>query len=172
MPQGNYNSFKESTDIGKIGEDAFLTMIANMSGYSFLDVTKNPKYFQDDIDFIVTNKATEVETTIDVKTDTQIGKYGNICVETISNKNEERCKNGWFNTSKADFWFFYDTENEIFYAIKADELRKSYKENSFIHRETFQLENGVSPKYAEVCLIPLAEVTKLPNYRKIKGIKV
>ena len=58
---------------------------------------------------------------MDVKTDTAMHKTENIVVETISNKDKERYKDGWFNTSAAEFWFFYDSVNEVFHAIKADE---------------------------------------------------
>ena len=43
--------------------------------------------------------------------------------------NIEKNKKGWFITSQAEIFCFFDLENKIIYACKSEDLRKWYREN-------------------------------------------
>ena len=63
-------------------------------GYEVNDVTKNPQYFDKDIDFIVRNPDTGKVTTIEVKSDSRMHDTGNLFIE-FSNPRSKEGK-GWY----------------------------------------------------------------------------
>lgn len=158
----NYNNFSEALSIGQQGEQAAATLLEE-SGYQLTDVRQDKHYQAQDIDFLATKGGRTI--TVEVKTDAAISRYGNLCVETISNK--ERKKNGWFNTTAADFLFFFDIPTQTTYTVKTEELRNLYRTNCFRHKETFQLECGQFPKHGEIALLPLSRAAELPSFCEI-----
>ena len=159
----NYDSFATACRIGRMGEKVAEKILIS-AGFTVTDVASDKEWQDKDVDFLAV--AADKTITVEVKTDTQIHKYNNICVETISNKNKERFRNGWFNTTQATYLFFYDTVNEVTHRVKTEELRQLYKTTSCRHKETYQAEaDGLFPKWGEIALIPLHLVAELPHYR-------
>lgn len=81
----NYNSFTTACRIGQEGEKAAAALLA-AEGFTVSEVSDQAEWQDKDIDFLAT--AADYTITVEVKTDTQIGKYHNLCVETISNKSK------------------------------------------------------------------------------------
>ena len=63
------------------------------------------------------------------KTVRRIHETMNICVELESNSNPTMKKEGWFKTSKADWFAFYSPAVEATFFIKREELIALYKQN-------------------------------------------
>ena len=93
------------------------------------DVSNNKDYWKKDIDLLIHNDDESV-VSIEVKWDSRIADTGNLFIETITN--EDTWQEGWFAYCKADFLFYGDSENKVFYVISLDDLRavvnaKNYK---------------------------------------------
>ena len=66
---------------------------------------------------------------MEVKTDRRIHETMNICVELESNSSPAMKKEGWFKTSKADWFAFYSPAVEATFFIKREELIALYTQN-------------------------------------------
>lgn len=159
----NYNSFTTACRIGREGEKAAAALLA-AEGFTVSEVADQAEWQDKDIDFLAT--AADYTITVEVKTDTQMYRYNNVCVETISNKSKQFYRTGWFFTTEATYLLFYDTVNNTIHRVKTDELRQLYNTTTCRHKETFQAEvDGMFPKWGEVALIPIHLVAELPHYK-------
>lgn len=114
----NYCLFEKQKSVGEIGEKEFLQYFdSNL----IKDVRDIEEYQNKDIDFIVNGF------TVELKSSKNISNYNSITIELISNK--EKNKKGWFITSQAEIFCFFDLENKIIYGCKSEDLRKWYREN-------------------------------------------
>lgn len=98
-------------------------------GYIVEDVSKDPLYWNSDIDFIITSPTTGAIKTFEVKWDTKINKTGNLYLE-LENVNSKGFK-GWFEFCKADYVAYGDARTHTFYIIPTKELRKRAQELPF-----------------------------------------
>lgn len=94
-------------------------------GYEVEDTTLNPDFWSKDIDFIA-RKGNE-EITIEVKWDNCISDSGNMFIEIITDI--DKGKQGWFEFCQADYIFYGDSQNNLFYVFKTDDLRQFLREN-------------------------------------------
>ena len=120
-------SFQTQYKIGLEGEELVLRYLKQK--HSIEDVRLD-KYFQErDIDFIVDGVSLEI------KTDKNISKTGNIYLETRND--------GWFNKCRAEYLGIYSPQTKTVYILKYDILKSLLpfgKEISYFYIYTY-LEN-------------------------------
>lgn len=100
-------------------------------GYEVEDTTLNPDYWEKDIDFIA-RKGNE-GISIEVKWDNRISDSGNMFIETITDI--DKGKQGWFEFCKADYIYYGDSNNNLFYVFKTDDLRRFMRNNKTQQRK-------------------------------------
>ena len=163
----NYNNFNMALAAGTKGEQLAASILDSL-GYTLEEVTNQAEYQKLDIDFIVYKGSDTF--TLEVKADSRINQTNNICVETITNK--QLMKRGWFFTTEATVLAFVDTVGRRVHIVNTNELRELYRRSiGFLrHTETEQIECGYFYKRAEIALIPLKEVKKLPSYRCLTAL--
>lgn len=120
----DYNHY---TRIGQTGEQAVLNYL--QKNWIVEDTTKNPEYFDKDIDFIITSKKdpTFVKK-IEVKTDRQIHLWHNLFVERYTRVEKPR-KLGWFYTCQADELYYYDYCSHELHIVNLFYLRNFIEAN-------------------------------------------
>ena len=121
-------------------------------GYTVQDVTQNPAYYGKDIDFIVTKD--NQSDTIEVKWDSRISNTGNMFIETSSDINKR--KDGWFRFCEADYLFYGDSVNKLFYVISMEDI-KDYLDKNYTEERcaTDYRINGAVRKISRGDLIPI-----------------
>ena len=174
-------NFDKLLEVGKEGEKA-VSELLERSGCEVQDVSKEKWHQANDIDFIVrygidfimrqSEKRSVPNITMEVKTDRRIHETMNICVELESNSNPAMKKEGWFKTSKADWFAFYSPAVEATFFIKREELIALYTQNKnklkHIYRD--QVECGKYIKTGLICIIPLQMVKDFcPSTRLISN---
>ena len=174
-------NFDKLLEVGREGEKA-VSELLERSGCEVQDVSKEKWHQANDIDFIVrygidfivrqSEKRSVPNITMEVKTDRRIHETMNICVELESNSNPAMKKEGWFKTSKADWFAFYSPAVETTFFIKREELVALYTQNKYklkhIYRE--QVECGKYIKTGLICIIPLQMVKDFcPSTRLISN---
>lgn len=95
------------------------------------DTTLNPDFWSKDIDFIA-RKGNE-EITVEVKWDSLISSSGNMFIETITDI--DKGKKGWFEFCQAEYLYYGDSNNELFYVFKMDDLRQFMRDNKTEQRK-------------------------------------
>lgn len=124
MDMGDFNI---DTTRGKIGEDLVYKLLKN--GKDCIDVidVRDYAYFRDiDVDFIqIKNNCEPLK--IEVKTDMQAHKTGNIVYEFISSSRLNTL--GCFEKTKSDFIFYYLFKSGHLYLINTPKLKEYVSEN-------------------------------------------
>ena len=111
-------AFNEDLRYGETGEHiAWVQLLESPKTRQVLDVRKDPYFQEKDIDFLQLDVKNNVNK-IEVKTDRQAHKTGNIAFETKSNSNE-----GCLARSEADFIYYYIPEVREVIVIKLDMLK-------------------------------------------------
>lgn len=99
------HNFVNSNSIGGIGESIFYTLLSKLGEVKV--VTKDKKWQVQGVDFILE------DVKYDTKFDTKAFSTGNIALETISRKKDNKIiKEGWVHTSKADCIAYIFLEND------------------------------------------------------------
>jgi hypothetical protein len=119
------NEVIKMADNGKVGEMLF-KQIMESSGYSVMDVSGEPQYWDKDIDFVITSPTTGITKTFEVKWDSRINNTGNLYLE-IANSHSKGCK-GWYEFCEADYLVYGDAQAQYFYIIPLLELRERVKQ--------------------------------------------
>lgn len=118
------NKFNTSNAVGKVGEALLPEFFAKTwPNMRLEDVSMNPDYQWQDIDYILHYKDGSTKT-LELKTDTQGGYTGNFAIETVANK--ESSRKGWIYTSSSDLLAYLfvngmkDGSNNLFIMNMAD----------------------------------------------------
>lgn len=112
------NDFYKDLQRGRQAE----VMVANAfrsMGYDVMDMTKNIKFWHDDIDLLIFDRD-GTQHQFEVKGDWTIGRTDNVVLELTSKVGGD----GWFITSKASHFAFVDMQNSVAYIARAGELRQ------------------------------------------------
>lgn len=126
----DYSNCK-TNKFGEIGEQLFAKLM-EQKGYIVESVTDEPIYWEQDIDFILTNTKTDVKTTFEVKWDSVISSTNNIFFETESNFYGG--VKGWGYTSKAQYLAYGDSHNKAFLVISFNDIRDFEAETKPYHK--------------------------------------
>lgn len=146
------HKFEEDNSAGKRGEKLFKEFLEK-SGKQCKDVSDDPKYQKDDIDFIVEGKSGN-ELSFEVKNDSKIAYTGNIFYESISNVDYGTV--GCFEKTKADFIVICSEPENKFYLIRSNILKDYVRDNRSSLRYISRVEGSNSAGY----LIPKAKVAE------------
>ena len=119
-----------SSNNGKQGERLFKEgMMAQ--GYTVVDVSNDPNYWDKDIDFIITSPTSGLTKTFEVKWDSRIGTTGNLYLE-LTNINSKQWKGeGWWPHCQADFLVYGDAQNNQFHIVPMERLRERVEQLPF-----------------------------------------
>lgn len=114
---------------GNIGEQMAASYLAWHSSVAhFENVSDNPAYFQQDVDFLVTlidGKQVKCE----AKSDRHIAVTGNFCFETTRfnlTTPERAIHAGWSSWSKADYFFIWCPVNFSMYVVQTSAFRNGF----------------------------------------------
>lgn len=156
--------FMEMLEFGQDGENA-IQQYYKKQGNIIYDVSKDERYWNKDVDFIINGQKVEV------KTDTRIAETKNFCFELVSNSDRDRYKEGWFFTSEADVFIIYSPQTSMSYQLLSSEIRELYDRHQqlFVQKKlTFKEYEGLE-KHSVVGIIPIDKVKKYcRNYREVK----
>lgn len=127
------------------------------NGLSVQDVTMNPEYWEKDIDFVVSSGTERF--TVEVKWDSRISTTGNMFIETVTDL--DRCKGGWFTFCQADYIYYGDSFNQLFYVFKTEDLRKFVSAHMMEERKAadYNSRGGVK-KVSQGMLVPIKEFSQ------------
>lgn len=135
------NKFQQDLRTGSIGEESVLQFLkVSKSTKNIMDV-RYDKFFQElDVDFIQETHNNEFRK-IEVKTDTMAHITGNLAYEHTSNKYYNTI--GCFEKTKADYIFYYLTENKNLYILHTETLRSYIHTNKNRFREVNMGDNAL-----------------------------
>lgn len=126
-------------------------------GWTVQDVTQNPQYWDKDIDFVVSSPSQSL--TIEVKWDSRIASTGNMFIETITDL--DKSKEGWFTFCQADYIYYGDSQNQLFYVFKTADLRQFVSSNMMEERKAADYNyRGLLKKVSQGMLVPIKEFSQ------------
>lgn len=127
------------------------------NGWSVEDVTKNEQYFDKDID-LVAHRGTE-RLTVEVKWDSRIASTGNMFIETVTDL--DKSKAGWFMFCQADYIYYGDSTNQLFYVFKTADLREFVATHTTEERKAGDYNyRGLLKKVSQGMLVPIKEFSQ------------
>lgn len=118
--------FEESIKYGEYGEHTVWNMLMNRAEVrSVVDVRKDKKFQEQDIDFLVENNKRQF-TAVEVKTDFKAQETGNIVYELTTDGNV-----GCFEKTKAQYILYFVPKARVCYMISVKCLREYVREQKF-----------------------------------------
>lgn len=127
------------------------------SGWAVEDVTQNQDYWDKDIDFVAQSGTERL--TVEVKWDNRIAQTGNMFIETITDL--DNSKGGWFSFCQADYIYYGDSVNELFYVFKTEDLRAFVSSHMMEQRKAADYNyRGVLKKVSQGMLVPIKEFSQ------------
>lgn len=116
----------ETHKIGKVGEGIVYDILSNCKGITNVeDVSDYVEYQKQDVDFLVYwlgKDKQEKISKIEVKTEPKAAQTGNFFVEKESYYHNGYYRDGWFQSSQADIFFWY--VKDTVYACSAKRLKE------------------------------------------------
>jgi len=158
------HSFSNSNNVGKLGEAIFHQVLKKARVGKFKNVTNEKAYQSKGIDFLIEKG----NIGIDVKLDIQTDKTGNIAIEKISKKqNDKIIKKGWAYTSEAHLIAYMYMDSKSFEWVilfftpeEARTLIDDYEDRPNAVKESFNY------GYESVIVrVPIAELTHITCVR-------
>lgn len=145
-------------NIGKVGEAAAKTYLSGQ-GWEVKDLTACSSFYPKDIDFLISRGRERYY--IEVKWDTRIHQTGNMFIETTTNLDTN--KEGWFEFCQAEFIFYGDARQQLFYVFRLEDL-KDYIRKDFSHLESRKAADynwrGQVKKISQGLIVPIEDFRK------------
>lgn len=94
-------------------------------GWKVQDLTQCADFFSKDIDFLITRGKDQHY--IEVKWDNWIHYTGNMFIETTTDLDFN--KDGWFKFCSAEFIFYGDAKQSLFYVFRLEDLKAYVRED-------------------------------------------
>ncbi|MHC1746935.1 MAG: hypothetical protein AB9856_00925 [Cellulosilyticaceae bacterium] len=125
------HNFKEDLKKAEVSEEKFLEW-AKRNNCPIRDVRYDKEYQKKDIDFLFKNDDVEKEWMgIEIKSDTGIFQYGNLCIELVSNR-YTNSEGWWQHTKNNSKWLmFYMPQIDRYYRIKTKNIKDYIKQHGF-----------------------------------------
>lgn len=101
------NSFEQQKKKGQEVEQIVKRHL-EQRGHTVTDLTDNPDFWKQDIDFIITDRATTKSISLEIKRDDNIYKTGNLFFEIGFDK-QDYYSQGWLEKCKAEYLCYYDS---------------------------------------------------------------
>lgn len=143
---------------GKKGEMAAQQYLLSR-GWEVKDLTNCDSFYTKDIDFLI-SKGRERHY-IEVKWDSRIHQTGNMFIETTTDL--EANKDGWFEFCQAEFIFYGDARNQLFYVFRLEDL-KEYIRQDISHLESRKAADynaqGQVKKVSQGLIVPIEDFRK------------
>lgn len=128
------------------------------NGYTVEDVSNNSDFYDKDIDFIATQEGKSH--TIQVKWDNRIHETGNMFIQISTDI--DNGKDGWFKFCKADYLYYGDSFNKLFYIIKMSDLKDFIHNNMCDERNAADYTfNGRLKKISRGAIIPIKKISSM-----------
>lgn len=128
-------------------------------GWEVKDLTECDAFFGKDIDFLI-SKGRERHY-IEVKWDYKIKQTGNMFIETITDIDAN--KDGWYEFCQAEFIFYGDARQQIFYVFQLEDL-KEYIRKDFSYLESRKAADyncrGQVKKISQGLIVPIEDFRK------------
>lgn len=112
-------NFYDDLERGKLGEQAVIRHLA-ANNYKVTDVTADKEYQKKDIDILVDSELLGKTVGIEIKSLFSFDKYGDIVLEV----KKKHGGDGWYRTSEADFFIFYDVNGNQAFQTSSAKLRQ------------------------------------------------
>lgn len=97
--------------------------------------------------------------TIEVKWDSRIAETGNMFIETITDIDNNKA--GWFEFCQAEYIFYGDSCNELFYVFKTNDLREYVSQKTMEERRATDINRyGKPQKVSQGMLVPIKDFSK------------
>lgn len=142
-----------------LGEQKAIEYLTN-NEWNVTDVTSCEEYYGQDIDLFIYKHGQKHS--IEVKWDSRIAETGNMFIETITDIDKN--KDGWFNFCCADFIFYGDSCNELFYVFSFTDLQDYVKHHSMEQRKAPDMNSyGKVKKVSQGFLVPIDDFRN--NYK-------
>lgn len=137
-------------------------------GYTVIDRRQEPQYWKKDIDLTAIKDGIKQE--IEVKWDSRINKSGALFLELLTDV--QRNKQGWASYTQADFIFYGDAINKVFYIFPVDGMR-DYLKNHLGEYETrtasdYDYRTGQVRKQSRGAVVPLAKFKQAVQVQEVK----
>lgn len=158
------SKFSQDLAAGRVGEQLAADYMTKL-GYEIQDVSHDTQYFSKDIDLLAEKNG--VKMSIEVKSDYNVSKTGNVVIETCTNVGKK--KPGWWYYTEATHLFFVDVRNSIIHCVRRDELKQvlNQHKSELKRRRLKTLENGVYQKESEIVLVPIRLFRELKHYIRL-----
>lgn len=122
-----------------------------------VDLTDDERYYDKDIDLLALRNGKRC--TIEVKWDSKIATTGNMFIETITDL--DRNRDGWYQFVSADYIFYGDSINDLFYVFATEDLKKFVSDNLFVSRKAVDTNQyGKITKVSQGLLVPIDDFRK------------
>ena len=108
---------------GRKGEILVQQYLLSM-GWQVIDLTNCQDFFSKDIDFQIIKGGEKHY--IEVKYDYRIAETNNMFIETRTDLDND--KEGWFNFTQAEFLWYGDQQNDLFYVFLLADLKQYIQE--------------------------------------------
>lgn len=141
------NKFSVSLKKGKIAE-GIVAKVFSHAGWECRDVSDDPKYRKMGIDFVLTDRLTGEEKTLEVKSDDTY-QYGNFALEHVSNNGKD--DPGWALTTQADYIAIYYPGIDTIYLLNGPKTVEWFTANQHRFKEK---QNRTESEYNGETLYP------------------
>lgn len=153
-------NFLKAKRVGNQGERLVANWMSRL-GYQVEDVSMNPDYWKEDIDFLVAKG--EEQMSLEVKTDQRMKDSGNVLIEMCVDVDEG--KDGWWKYCQATHLFFVDIRQKQVHCVRRDELAQLIKNKpSGVVQRYLRVKDNGKVRDSEVLLVPIALLKTLPHY--------
>ena len=105
--------------------EALAKQCLTANGFQIIDRRSDPAYWKKDIDFTAIKDGRQVE--IEVKWDGRIRKSGALFFELLTDIQGNRP--GWASYTEADYIFYGDAEQQLFYIFPVGDMRQYLKDH-------------------------------------------
>lgn len=137
------------------------------NGWKVKNLTACKDFFSKDIDFLI--ERDQERFYIEIKWDTRIKHTGNMFIEVSTDI--ENNKDGWYNYCEADFIFYGDALNKLFYVFRLQDLKEfikgDYKRLQQRKAADYTIYGRVK-KVSQGLLVPIEELRKSYPVQVIK----
>lgn len=141
---------------GKTGEKLAMQYLQGQ-GWDVLDVSGNSDFWGKDID-LVCHKDNKTMT-VEVKWDGRIADTGNLFIETVTDLDNQ--KQGWFQFCQADYIYYGDKWNRLFYAFRTEDLQNFIADNTLEQRKAADYSyNGNVRKVSQGYIVPIRKFSQ------------
>ena len=139
--------------------EKYCQMCLETRGFTVIDRTQDPEFWIKDIDFTASKDGRSFN--IEAKWDYKLPYYGTMFLELMTNV--EQNKLGWARYTAADYIWYGDAKNLIFYIFRTEDMRK-YLED---HKTEYYLRTAKDfDYYGNIRKTSLGAIVPIGSFKK------